>query len=94
MSIYDGKCDHEACGADAVYHGPRRSECADHLTNPYEAASERFQQASRNYPKAKAEAERILREADDEYDAAEANLRQYESQPGIPLPQYREQVQV
>jgi hypothetical protein len=58
--------------------------------NPYEAACERFERASRNYPKAKAEAERILREANDEYDAAEANLRQYESAPGIPLPEYRE----
>jgi hypothetical protein len=61
--------------------------------NPYEAACERFSRASRNYPKAKAESERILREADAEYDAAEANLRQYESQPGIPLPQYLEGAQ-
>jgi acyl-CoA hydrolase len=57
--------------------------------NPYEQACERFNIASANYPKAKAEAERILREASDEYDAAAANLRRYESQPGIPLPEYR-----
>ena len=64
--------------------------------NAYEAACERFGRASRNYQQAKAAAERILCEASDEYDAAEASLRQYESQPGIPLPQYlpqsREQV--
>jgi hypothetical protein len=60
--------------------------------NPYEAACERFNRASANYPKAQAEAERILREADEEYEAARANLRQYESQPGIPLPQYGEPV--
>ncbi|HEV2452391.1 MAG TPA: hypothetical protein VGS62_10760 [Streptosporangiaceae bacterium] len=60
--------------------------------NPYEEACERFNRASANYPKAKAESERILREANDEYDAAQDNLRQYESRPGIPLPQYREQV--
>lgn len=57
--------------------------------NPYEAACERFNRASRNYPAAKAEAARILQAASDEYDAAEANLRQYESEPGIALPQYR-----
>jgi hypothetical protein len=58
--------------------------------NPYEAACERLERASANLPKAKAEAERILREADDEYYAATANLRLYESQPGVPLPEYRE----
>jgi hypothetical protein len=60
--------------------------------NPYEAACERFERANQNYPKAKAESERILREAEEEWDAAQANLRLYESQPGIPLPQYRERV--
>lgn len=58
-------------------------------TNPYEAACERFEAATRNLPAAKAEASRILREADEEWDAAQVNLRQYESSPGIPLPQYR-----
>lgn len=61
-------------------------------SNPYEQACERFNRASANYPKAEAEAARILREANDEYDAAQANLRRYESAPGIPLPQYREGV--
>lgn len=58
--------------------------------NAYEAACERFSRASQNYPKAKAESERIIREADEEFDAAQANLRQYETSPGIPLPEYRE----
>ena len=60
--------------------------------NPYEAACGRFERANQNYPVIKAYAEMLLREANDEWDAAQANLRQYESQPGIPLPQYREQV--
>lgn len=58
--------------------------------NPYEAACDRFNEASENYPKAKAEAERILREAEEEYEAAQANLRQYEVSPGIPRPEYRD----
>lgn len=60
--------------------------------NPYETARERFSRAAQDYSKAKAEAARILREAASEYDAAEAGLCQYETSPGIPLPQYREQV--
>lgn len=60
--------------------------------NPHEEACERFNRASENYPRAKAESERILREANEEYDAAEDNLRRYESAPGIPLPEYRERV--
>jgi hypothetical protein len=63
------------------------------LSNPYEEAAERFARADQNYPKAKAEAFRILQEADDEWAAAQANLRQYESFPGIPLPQYRQEME-
>jgi hypothetical protein len=55
----------------------------------YEQACERYSAACANYPKAKAEADRILREAEDEYDAASANLRQYEISPGIPKPECR-----
>jgi hypothetical protein len=62
--------------------------------NPYEAACERFNRASRRAYRAKADAERILREADAEYEAALANLAQYESEPGIALPQYREAVRI
>jgi hypothetical protein len=58
--------------------------------NEYEAACERFNRASENHPIAMAEAQRIVDAANDEYEAAQANLRQYESSPGIPLPQYRE----
>lgn len=60
-----------------------------HGANPYEQACDRFNAASENYPKAKAEAARILREAEEEYEAAEAHLRQYESKPGICKPEYR-----
>jgi hypothetical protein len=61
--------------------------------NPYEKACERFNTAVRNYSIAKAKAEEMVAEADREWMAAEANVRQYESRPGIPLPQYREVVQ-
>lgn len=61
--------------------------------SPYETACERFQAASEDYRKAKAEAHRILTEAEAEYSAAEDGLRQFESAPGIPLPQYREGAQ-
>lgn len=58
--------------------------------SPYEAACARFDAASANYPKAKAEAKRILRAAESEYDAATANLRRYESAPGIARPEAAE----
>lgn len=64
----------------------------DPQMNPYEAAVARFDRASVNHRKAHDEADRILREANDEYIAADADLRQYESAPGIPLPQYRQAV--
>lgn len=57
--------------------------------NPYEQACDRMETARRNCREAKVEAERILRETEDEYAAALDNLRQYESQPGIPRPEYR-----
>ena len=47
--------------------------------------------ANWNLKKAKAEAHRILTEAEVEWNEADDGLRQHESQPGIPLPQYREQ---
>ena len=60
--------------------------------NPYEAACERFNAALGACGRARVEADRLLRETEDEFEAARANLRQYETSPGIPLPQYREQV--
>jgi hypothetical protein len=60
--------------------------------NEYEQAVKRFNAAVRNHAIARADAEAMVAAADDEWEAAEANLRQHESQPGIPLPQYREQV--
>ena len=57
--------------------------------NPYEAARERLERANRNLKKAKAEAHRILTEAEVEWSEADDNLRRYESAPGIPQPQYR-----
>jgi hypothetical protein len=58
------------------------------MSDKYEAARERFEQATANWPKAKAEADQLIREADDEYEAAWRNLCQFESTPGIPLPEY------
>jgi hypothetical protein len=54
----------------------------------YEAALDRMEAARRGWQHDKREAERIVREADDEYYAAEANLRACEIVPGIPLPEY------
>ncbi len=64
--------------------------------NPYEEARERLEQAVsslRAAQKDKAEAEAYLLKAEAEWAGATRNLRQYETTPGIPLPQYREQVQ-
>ena len=58
--------------------------------NDYEKACERFEQISRNYDAITKTAKAVIQWADDEYAAAQDNLRQYESKPGIPLPQYRE----
>jgi hypothetical protein len=58
--------------------------------NPYEQACERFERAITGYREAKTHAALLLREAEDEYDAAESNLRQYESYPGIPLPEWKQ----
>jgi hypothetical protein len=59
--------------------------------NDYEKACERFERISQNYDAIRKVAQGVIDWANEEYDAAQANLRQYESQPGIPLPQYREQ---
>jgi hypothetical protein len=58
----------------------------------YEQAVKRFSAAVRDHAIARTEAEAMVAAADEEWEAAEANLRRYESQPGIPLPEFREQV--
>ena len=58
--------------------------------NLYEAACERLERANRNLKTAKAEARRILTEAEVEWNEADDNLRQHQVSPGIPLPEYRE----
>jgi hypothetical protein len=57
--------------------------------NLYEIACERFNRISGSIAAIKAEAQSVIQWADDEYDAASENLRLYESEPGIPLPEYR-----
>lgn len=57
--------------------------------NPYELAAERFNRISQSIAAIKAQAQSVIQWCDDEYDAASENLRQYESQPGIALPEYR-----
>jgi hypothetical protein len=59
------------------------------MNNPYEQACLRFEIATENSNRAKTIAERMQLNANVEYEDALANLRQYESQPGIPLPEYR-----
>jgi hypothetical protein len=59
--------------------------------NAYEEARERLERANQNLKKARAEAHRILTEAEVEWNEADANLAAHESSPGIPQPQYRKQ---
>jgi hypothetical protein len=57
--------------------------------NDYERACERFNRISGSIAEIQQEAKAVIQWAEDEYAAAQDNLRQYESSPGIPLPQYR-----
>jgi hypothetical protein len=70
---------------------PRAKPAPAPEPNPYEAACARFNAAVRNHAIATAEADAMVRAADDEWEAANANLAEYEDRPGIPKPQYREQ---
>jgi hypothetical protein len=56
---------------------------------PYEAAAARYRKAVEDYSTVKARAAKLIDDADGELAAAEADLRQHEERPGIPLPQYR-----
>jgi hypothetical protein len=57
--------------------------------NPYEMASTRFGAMMAADSIIRAVTNAILKRANDEYDAACENLHKYESQPGIPLPEYQ-----
>lgn len=54
-------------------------------SDAYERAVRRYEIARENFPRAK----RVMDAAQDEYDAAYAALAEFESSPGIPLPEYR-----
>lgn len=56
--------------------------------NAYDQACDRMEAARRSCRHAKREAERIIRAADDEWNAADANLARYERAPGLPLDEY------
>jgi hypothetical protein len=58
--------------------------------NAYEAASQRLAAATENHRLALIASGRIIQQADREYRDAETELRQHESKPGIPLPEYQE----
>lgn len=60
--------------------------------NDYEAALERFERISRSIIQIIDDAQAVIDWVNAEYCNAQDNLRQYESQPGVPLPQYRKQV--
>jgi hypothetical protein len=62
--------------------------------NEYETALLRFERISRGHAEIKRQAQAIIDWTDDEWDAAQANLRQYEKSPGIELPQYRRDLTV
>lgn len=75
------------CSLEALAETGRALQAAG-PANPYEAAAERFCAAESARSAAREEASRIMAAADEAYDAASEDLRQYESRPGIPLPQY------
>lgn len=58
--------------------------------NPYEVACDRFERINRNRATIIAGAQATIEWAEQEWAAAQAELARYESQPGIPLPQYRQ----
>ena len=63
--------------------------------NPYETARERLERAGQaclEVRAAKARIEDLEVTIEAEWSAATRDLRQYETTPGIPLPQFREQV--
>lgn len=61
----------------------------DRMRREHEAARQRYEQAERNLPLAKAEAEQMVDAAEDEWMAAVRNLSRFEESPGVPLPRYR-----
>ena len=64
--------------------------------NPYEEARERLEranQAHRELRAVKAQLENVQTLVEAEWASATRNLRRYETTPGIPLPEYREQAQ-
>lgn len=60
--------------------------------NDYERAVTRMEQATAHLARVRDETTRSLDTAEEEYNRAERNLRAHESAPGVPLPQYRPQV--
>src|SRR5580704_11049575 len=76
-------------GVYPVYRGRISTAHQGDRMNEYEQAAERFNNAVRNHAIIKAKAEEMIREADEEWENANANLAAHESSPGIPLPQYR-----
>lgn len=59
--------------------------------NDYERAAARYRAIADSIEGRRAALERQIDELVDEFMAAQDNLRQYETAPGIPLPQYRKQ---
>jgi hypothetical protein len=58
----------------------------------YEAARQRYAEASAGWTRARDQAERLVLSASEELDAAEAELRGFESRPGIALPECQERL--
>jgi hypothetical protein len=65
---------------------------ADETLDPlerYEYARRRYVNATEDYPKARDLAAQIVRRASEEYEAADAMLREFEVSPGVPKPEFR-----
>ena len=63
------------------------------MANPYEEACDRFEAISTTYAARIKEYQEAIDAIENEYNEAWRNLRRYESQPGVPLPEYRKELQ-
>lgn len=94
ISLKAAAADLKAIGDElhAEITGRRRAEDTAQdgdRVNPYDMACDRFERISRLAPEIHKQAKAIAQWAEDEYEAATADLRQYERSPGIPRPEYR-----
>ena len=75
-----------ACGQTTVYASGMTTTKGRDMKTAHDLAGDQLELAARDLEKARRRAERIIRDAEARWEAADANLRRHESAPGIPLP--------